>query len=159
MRHAEAPEVPRRRWNGQRSRSLVPADHLRRKIDGAVDLDLVRERVRHLYREDKGRPAPDPVALFKLLLLGVSGSAVMRVLPCNVAFPWYAAEANRQDADAPTRSRNRRPRLRRQKMHAHLYVRMRALVKLREQCLLLAAMAENIKKSRCFSTAWPNLPL
>jgi hypothetical protein len=53
------------------------ADHLLHKIDGAVDLDLVRERVWHPYREDKRRPALDPVVLFKLLLIGVSGSAAI----------------------------------------------------------------------------------
>ena len=56
--------------------SLVPSDHLLWKIDQAVDLEFVRERVRHLYCEDNGRPALDPVVLFKLLLIGYrSGSA------------------------------------------------------------------------------------
>ena len=52
--------------------SLVPEDHLLRKVQAAIDLDFIRERVRHLYGEDNGRPALDPVVLFKLLLLGVS---------------------------------------------------------------------------------------
>ena len=50
--------------------SLVPSGHLLRKIDQAVDFGFIRERVKHLYCEDNGRPALDPVVLFKLLLLG-----------------------------------------------------------------------------------------
>jgi hypothetical protein len=37
---------------------------------GFLDFGLIRERVKHLYCEDNGRPALDPVVLFKLLLLG-----------------------------------------------------------------------------------------
>ena len=50
--------------------SLVPSGHLLRKIDRAVDFGFIRERVQHLYCEDNGRPALEPVVLFKLLLLG-----------------------------------------------------------------------------------------
>src|SRR5271170_8517567 len=50
--------------------SLVPDDHLLRKIDRVVDFSFIRERVKHLYCADNGRPALDPVVLFKLLLLG-----------------------------------------------------------------------------------------
>src|ERR1039458_4309624 len=50
--------------------ALVPSTHLLRKVDGAVDFGFIRDRVKHLYSEDNGRPALDPVVLFKLLLLG-----------------------------------------------------------------------------------------
>ena len=50
--------------------TLVPADHLVRKIAKAIDLEFIRERVAHLYCPDNGRPALDPVVLFKCLLLG-----------------------------------------------------------------------------------------
>ena len=49
---------------------LVPEKHLLRKVDAAVDFSFIRDRVKHLYSEDNGRPAVDPVVLFKLLLLG-----------------------------------------------------------------------------------------
>lgn len=49
--------------------ALVPEGHLLRKMDGAVDFSFIRERAKHLYSEDNGRPARDPVVLFKLLLL------------------------------------------------------------------------------------------
>ena len=52
--------------------SLVPKDHLVRKLDKAIDLNFIRNRVAHLYCPDNGRPALDPVVFFKLLLLVVS---------------------------------------------------------------------------------------
>src|ERR1039458_10044557 len=48
--------------------ALVPSTHLLRKVDGAVDFGFIRDRVKHLYSEDNGRPALDPVVLFKLQL-------------------------------------------------------------------------------------------
>ena len=45
--------------------SLVPAEHLLRKIDAAVDFNRVYEMVEALYSEDNGRPSVDPVVLFK----------------------------------------------------------------------------------------------
>ncbi|MDN6885006.1 transposase, partial [Variovorax sp. CAN2819] len=49
---------------------LVPQDHLLRKIDAAVDFEFIRAKVSHLYCADNGRPALDPVVMFKLLLVG-----------------------------------------------------------------------------------------
>jgi hypothetical protein len=47
------PEVPQQEMELVTIESLVPQDHLLRKIDQSVDLEFVRERVRHLYCEDK----------------------------------------------------------------------------------------------------------
>lgn len=74
--------------------SLVPADHLVRKIAAAIDLEFIRERVAHLYCPDNGRPALDPVLLFKLLLLGClfgirSERQLMREVQVNVAYRWF----------------------------------------------------------------------
>ena len=49
--------------------SLVPAEHLLRKIDAAVDFNRVYEMVEALYSEDNGRPSVDPVVLFKMVLI------------------------------------------------------------------------------------------
>ncbi|RIJ85306.1 IS5/IS1182 family transposase, partial [Ralstonia solanacearum] len=49
---------------------LVPKDHLLRKIDAAVDFEFIRAKVAHLYCADNGRPALDPVVMFKLLFIG-----------------------------------------------------------------------------------------
>lgn len=49
--------------------SLVPAGHLLRKIDAAVDFNRIYEMVESLYSEDNGRPSVDPVVLFKMVLI------------------------------------------------------------------------------------------
>jgi transposase len=49
--------------------SLVPQEHLLRKIDAAVDFNCIYEMVKPLYCEDNGRPSVDPVVLFKMVLI------------------------------------------------------------------------------------------
>ena len=96
--------------------SLVAEGHLLRKIDGAVDFSFIRERVKHLYCEDNGRPALDPVVLFKLLLLGYlygvrSERQLMREVEVNVSYRWFLGLKLRDKVpDASTLSQNRRRR-------------------------------------------------
>ena len=96
--------------------SLVPSGHLLRKIDRAVDFGFIRERVKHLYCEDNGRPALEPVVLFKLLLLGYlygvrSERQLMREVEVNVAYRWFLGLRLRDKVpDASTLSQNRRRR-------------------------------------------------
>ena len=52
--------------------SLVPSEHLLRKIDAAVDFNRLYEMVEPLYCEDNGRPSIDPVALFKIDIVKIS---------------------------------------------------------------------------------------
>lgn len=98
--------------------SLVPGDHLLRKIDAMVDLEFIRERVRHLYCPDNGRPALDPVVLFKLLLIGYlfgirSERQLMREVQCNAAYRWFLRlKLTDKVPDASTLSQNRRRRFR-----------------------------------------------
>ncbi len=47
---------------------LVPQDHILRKVDAAIDLSFVYDRVKHLY-SDIGRPSIDPVVLIKLAIV------------------------------------------------------------------------------------------
>lgn len=95
---------------------LVPEKHLLRKIDAAVDFSFIRERVKHLYCENNGRPALDPVVLFKLLLLGYlygvrSERQLMREVEVNVAYRWFLGLRLRDKVpDASTLSQNRRRR-------------------------------------------------
>lgn len=49
---------------------LVPADHMLRLIDRHIRFDFIREATAHLYCTDNGRPAVDPVQLFKMLFIG-----------------------------------------------------------------------------------------
>jgi len=96
--------------------SLVPADHLVRKIAAAIDLEFIRARVAHLYSPDNGRPALDPVLLFKLLLLGYlfgirSERQLMREVQVNVAYRWFLGlRLTDKVPDASTLSQNRRRR-------------------------------------------------
>jgi len=49
---------------------LVPKDHLLRKIAKTIEFDFIYEKVQDLYCADNGRPAVDPVMLFKMLFIG-----------------------------------------------------------------------------------------
>ena len=49
--------------------SLVPQEHLLRKIDAAVDFNRLYDMAEPLYCEDDGRPSIDPVVLFKMVLI------------------------------------------------------------------------------------------
>lgn len=50
---------------------LVPGDHLLRKTDKYIDFEFIRDKVRHLYCDNNGRPAVDPALLFKMLLSAI----------------------------------------------------------------------------------------
>ena len=121
------PEVSQQEMELVTIESLVPADHLLRKIDRAVDLEFVRERVRHLYCEDNGRPALDPVVLFKLLLIGYlfgirSERQLMREVHCNAAYRWYLRlKLTDKVPDASTLSQNRRRRFRDSDVYQKLF--------------------------------------
>lgn len=96
--------------------SLVPPDHLLRKIDAALDFSFIRDRVAHLYCPDNGRPALDPVVLFKMLFIGYlfgvrSERQLMREIQVNVAYRWFLGlRLTDKVADASTLSQNRRRR-------------------------------------------------
>jgi transposase len=112
------PEVGQQEMELVTIESLVPPDHLLRKIEAAIDLEFIRERVRHLYCEDNGRPALDPVVLFKLLFIGYlfgirSERQLMREVQCNAAYRWYLRlKLTDKVPDASTLSQNRRRRFR-----------------------------------------------
>ena len=57
--------------------SLVPEDHLFRQIDACIEFEFIRDKVKHLYCIDNGRPATDPVVLFKLLFIGLKGAKTL----------------------------------------------------------------------------------
>ena len=92
---------------------LVPKDHLVRKIDTAIDFEFIRTEVAHLYCKDNGRPAIDPVVLFKIMLLGyVFGvpceRRLMQEIEVNVAYRWFLRlSLTDKVPDASTLSQNR----------------------------------------------------
>lgn len=74
--------------------SLVPENHLLRKIDAAVNWERLYEMVKPLYSEDNGRPAVDPVVLVKMVLIQhLYGLTSLRrtaeEICLNIAYRWF----------------------------------------------------------------------
>lgn len=74
--------------------SLVPEDHLLRKIDAVIDFSFIDEICRPYYCADNGRPAIDPTLLFKMLLVGYlfgirSERRLVDEVKVNVAYRWF----------------------------------------------------------------------
>ena len=72
---------------------LVPADHLVRQIEAALDLSFIYDEVASLYAP-MGRPSIDPVRLVKMVLLqylfGIrSMRQTVREIETNVAYRWF----------------------------------------------------------------------
>ncbi|MGV8083376.1 MAG: IS1182 family transposase [Coriobacteriia bacterium] len=73
---------------------LVPADHLLRKIDAVIDFSFVNEVCRPYYCADNGRPAIEPLILFKMLFVGYlfgirSERRLAAEVNVNVAYRWF----------------------------------------------------------------------
>ena len=73
---------------------FVPADHLLRKIDSAVDFIHIYDLVEDLYCKDNGRPSIDPVVIFKMVLIqhiyGIpSLRRTVEEIKMNVAYRWF----------------------------------------------------------------------
>ena len=96
--------------------SLVPTDHLLRKIDAVIDFSFIHDRVASLYCADNGRPALDPVMMFKALFLGYlsgvrSERQLIREIEVNVAYRWFLRLGLTEPVfNASTLSQNRRRR-------------------------------------------------
>lgn len=73
---------------------LVPAEHLLRRIEAVMDFSFVRDEVKELYSEDKGRPSVDPVILIKLCVVNYlygynSMRRTIRECEVNLAYRWF----------------------------------------------------------------------
>lgn len=73
---------------------LVPADHLLRKIDEAVDFSFIYDLVEDKYSSDTGRPSVDPVTLIKIPIIqymfGIkSMRQTIKDIEVNVAYRWF----------------------------------------------------------------------
>lgn len=73
---------------------LVPQEHILRLIDTYIDFSFIRELTKDLYCLDNGRPAVDPVILFKMLFIGYlfgirSERQLVRDIEVNVAYRWF----------------------------------------------------------------------
>jgi transposase len=81
---------------------LVPAGHLLRKVDEVIDFAFINDICRPYYCADNGRPAIEPVILFKMLLIGYlygirSERRLVEEVKVNVAYRWF------WDTGSPTR--------------------------------------------------------
>ncbi len=96
--------------------SLVPKDHLLRKIDAEIDFSFIHDRVAGLYCADNGRPPLDPTCMFKALFIGYlfgvrSERQLVREIEVNVAYRWFLRlKLTDKIFDASTLSQNRRRR-------------------------------------------------
>lgn len=95
---------------------LVPQDHILRVIEENYDFDFVRKHMEPLYCKNNGRPAIDPVLLFKMLFIGYvfgirSERQLEKEVQVNVAYRWFL-HLNLTDSvpDHSTISQNRRRR-------------------------------------------------
>ena len=73
---------------------MVPEDHLLRKIDKYIDFSFIRELTNEYYCLDNGRPAIDPITLFKILIIGYlfgirSERKLMEEIRYNMAYRWF----------------------------------------------------------------------
>lgn len=73
---------------------LVPAEHIVRKIEVAIDWSFIYELVKESCCEDNGRPSLDPVILIKLPVLqymfGIrSMRQTIREIEVNNAYRWF----------------------------------------------------------------------
>lgn len=106
---------------------LVPQDHLLRKIERVVDFSFIREKVKDLYCADNGRPAVDPVILFKMLFLGYlfgvrSERQLVREIQVNVAYRWFLGFGLTDKVpDATTFCQNRRRRFNESRVYQEIF--------------------------------------
>ena len=76
-------------------RDLIAEDHILRRVDRVLDLSWLREEVRELYDEWRGRPSVDPEAAVRLMLAGffqgmTQDRKLMREAQVNLAIRWFA---------------------------------------------------------------------
>ena len=95
----------------------VPSDHLLRRIDGLLDLDEVRERLKAHYSH-LGRPSVDPELMIRMLIVGYcfgirSERRLCEEVHLNLAYRWFC-RLGLEDAvpDHSTFSLNRHGRFR-----------------------------------------------
>ncbi|MHC1682122.1 MAG: IS1182 family transposase [Clostridiaceae bacterium] len=98
--------------------NLVPQNHLLRLIDKYIDFSFIREITNDLYCLDNGRPAIDPIVLFKMLFIGYlygvrSERQLVREIEVNVAYRWFLGYSLTEPIPtSSTISQNRRRRFR-----------------------------------------------
>lgn len=96
--------------------NLVPQDHLLRKIDKYISFSFIKDLTKDLYCPDNGRPALDPIILFKMLFIGYlfgirSERQLVKDIEVNIAYRWFLGfSLTDKVPDHSTISQNRRRR-------------------------------------------------
>ena len=72
---------------------IVPKEHLVRKLDAAIDLSFIEDKVENLY-SSFGKPSVPPMVLFKLLIINYTFGINSMRKTCeecevNMAYRWY----------------------------------------------------------------------
>lgn len=107
--------------------SLVPQDHLLRKIDRHIDFSFIHDKVKDLYCPDNGRPAVDPTVLFKMLFIGYlfgirSERRLVEDIRVNMAYRWFLGYGIEDKIpDASTISQNRRRRFKGSSVYQEIF--------------------------------------
>lgn len=75
--------------------SLIPDDHILKRVDKLLDMSWLRDEVKDLYCMSNGRPGIDPEAAVRLMLAGffqgiVHDRKLMREAQVNLAIRWFA---------------------------------------------------------------------
>ena len=75
--------------------SLIPDDHILKRVDKIMNLSWLRDEVKDLYCMSNGRPGIDPEAAVRLMLAGffqgiVHDRKLMREAQVNLAIRWFA---------------------------------------------------------------------
>jgi transposase len=74
--------------------SIIPEDHILKRVDKVLDLSWLRKEVEPLYCNDNGRPGIDPEAAVRLMLAGffhgiIHDRKLMRETQVNLALRWF----------------------------------------------------------------------
>ncbi|MDI6721727.1 MAG: IS1182 family transposase [Candidatus Aenigmarchaeota archaeon] len=98
-----------------RMEEVVPENHLLRLVDRHIDLNFIREKVKHLYSHT-GRPSIDPEILLRMLLIGylygiTSERRLCEEVKMHIGYRWFVG-LNLEDKipDHSTFSKNRHER-------------------------------------------------
>lgn len=75
--------------------SLIPDDHILKRVDKVLDLSWVKNEVADLYCDSNGRPSIAPEAALRLMLAGffhgiIHDRKLMRDAQVNLAIRWFA---------------------------------------------------------------------
>lgn len=107
--------------------NLVPQNHILRKISKYVDFEFIRKKTEHFYCKDNGRPALDPVVMFKMLFIGYlfgirSERQLMREIQVNVAYRWFLGmDFSMKVPDASTISKARHERFKESTIYQEIF--------------------------------------